>query len=193
MKSPFEILQEWIERERELGAPSPNRIVLATADTNGIPQSRVVAIREISSQGVLFFTQRCTKKARTLIQNPAASMTLWLELQQKQAVLDGKVERLTQEENELYWKEIPRDQQLRFSAYAPTSGQIISSVEILEVKLKELRERYKDEEIPMSAEYCGFRFITDEITFYTLGSTTFSEHISFRRKADSWITQVLSP
>lgn len=190
---PFLKMQSWIEKEKELGSAYPNRIVLATTSPEGIPSSRTVAIREITPKGVLFFTQKGTKKVTQLGQNPRASMTLWLAQQQRQVVLDGLVRPLTPKENQHFWDALPREQQLRFSAYAPTSGMPIPSTSVLDDKLKELQNKYANAPVPMSSAYCGFHLDAEIISFYTTGFDKFSEVEQYKLSQNHWSKQLICP
>jgi pyridoxamine 5'-phosphate oxidase len=186
-------MRHWIEEEKALGSTSPDRVVLATCSSEGIPHSRIVAIREITQEGILFFTQRGTKKVAELMHNPYSSMTLWLALQQRQVILDGIANPLTKNENESFWDTLPRERQLRFSAYAPTSGQVIDSVEVLEHQLNMLTEKYLGNAVPMCNDYCGFHLIAETICFYTLVDNTFSESLRYKKEQNEWIKQLISP
>ncbi|WP_242604300.1 pyridoxamine 5'-phosphate oxidase family protein [Legionella brunensis] len=93
---PFNKMNKWLNEEKELGV-AVNSAVLATVSPQGIPHSRVVAIREIKEDSLIFFTQRKTRKVTDLLNNPAASMNFFLALQQRQIVMDGITELLTQE------------------------------------------------------------------------------------------------
>jgi pyridoxamine 5'-phosphate oxidase len=190
---PFNTITEWIENEKQLGSRNPDRMVLATADKNAIPHSRIVAIREINNKSLLFFTQLWTRKAQEIKKNPVASATIWLPLQQREIIVDGAIETLNTSENEYYWKSLPRLNQLRFSTYAPTSGQPIDSINILNDKLKMLDQQYQNTEIPMKDFYCGYRLVPRTIYFYTLGVETFSEYIRYELNKGLWQQQLLSP
>ncbi|ASQ46498.1 pyridoxine/pyridoxamine 5'-phosphate oxidase [Legionella clemsonensis] len=188
---PFNKLNEWFNQEKELGLEV--NTVLSTISPTGFPHSRVVAIREIKNGSLIFFTQRKTRKVADLLSNPAASMNFFLVMQQRQIVLEGAVELLTHEENEQYWNKLPRERQLRFSAYAPTSGQPIMSLKVLDERKRELALCFANKPIPMSDDYCGFRFTPESFLFYTVGSTTFSEVIRFTKNNDVWDEKLISP
>lgn len=190
---PLQKIRLWLEKEKELGSPNPNNIVLATSTSQNIPHSRIVAIREITPEGVLFFTQRESRKVRELTENPHASMTLWLPLQQREVIIEGTIKTLDLTENEDYWKAIPRDRQLRFTTFGPTSGQPITSLAELEEKQKSLLQQFDGKDIPIPHSYCGFRLIPETFYFYTLGSTTFSEVIKYTLIQSNWQQQLLSP
>lgn len=193
MTSPYNIINEWLEKEKSLGSPNPDRVVLSTSTKNAGPHSRIVAVREINEKGILFFTQRDTRKVPELHENPHTSMVLWLPMQQRQVVIEGMAHALTHDENEYYWKMMPHDRQLRFTAYAPTSGQTIQSIGLLEKEYQQLVDQYSKKEIPMSDFYRGFYVSPDIICFYTLGTTTFSKVVRFSKKDSDWTEETISP
>jgi len=190
---PFQKIKEWLDIEKSKGSTNPDCIVLATAAHDAVPHSRIVAIKEITDSSVLFFTQPNTRKALEMKENPVASATLWLPLQQREIIMDGTIHSLHEEENESYWKELPRERQLRFASYAPTSDQPIESLEILNQKQVALAARYPSGQVPMNNLYCGYRLEIHTFYFYTLGSNSFSEYIQFKRVANIWQKQLLSP
>lgn len=168
-------------------------IVLATATKLGAVHSRVVAIREISNDSILFFTQRNTRKVAEILENPRASMTLWLPLQQKEIVFEGVIEQLSRVECKTHWDTYPTERKLRFLTYAPTSGQPIESRSYLENKLSEYRAIYKDQDIEMSQDYLGFRFNPSRIYFYSLEVSTLSKVTEYTREGGTWQQAILSP
>lgn len=190
---PFRQIQEWLNKEKELGSSTPDRAVLATAAKNGPAHSRVIVVREVAEEGVLFFTQKGTRKVKEILDNPQASMTFWLAFQQRQIIIEGTIVPLAQSENEAYWRSLPRERQLRFSAYAPTSGQPLHSLEILDKIYQELEAQYQGKDIPMCEFYSGFRLIPDVCYFYTLGTDSFSEVYLYTHNHETWQKQILCP
>lgn len=190
---PVNTINAWIAKERELGCTKPERIVLATVGKEGIAHSRIVAIRELTEQGILFFTQQGTRKTQEIEYNPKASMTLWLALQQREVMIEGQLKALTQKENEYFWSKKPKESQLRMSAYAPTSGQALSSLSELEKNYQALACLYQHREVPMSEYYCGYRLVPASFIFFTLNDSGFSEVIKYVSDEGAWASQLLSP
>ena len=179
--------------EAQMGAPNPQQAVLSTATLRAIPHARVVAIREITLDSLLFFTQRGTRKVKELEENRNAVITFWFELYQREVIIEGRVERLSDAENEHYWQTYPREAQLRFYAYAPTSSQPIPNKQALEVKKKSLEEEYKNKELPVSPYYCGFRLKPNKILFYTYRIDELSDVYQFCYEKETWSMKLLSP
>lgn len=191
---PLQRLEQWIKEEKDNGIPNPQQAILSTATKEGIPHSRVVAIREITPQGILFFTQKGTRKVTEIANNPRASLTFWFELMQREVILEALIEALSEEENKAYWSTYPRIAQLRFLAYAPTSSQPIDSKQMLEDKKSVIEQEYRDQELPYTPLYCGYRIIPSKFTFYEYRTDELSDVSQYvLQKNSQWQKQVMSP
>lgn len=191
---PIQFLEKWIKEEKDNGAPNPQQAILSTATKGGMPHSRVVAIREITSQGILFFTQKGTRKVTEIAENPRVSLTFWFELMQREVIIEAIIEALSEEENKKYWSTYPRIAQIRFLAYAPTSSQPIDSKQILEYKKSVIEQEYRDQELPYTPLYCGYRIIPTKFTFYQYRTDELSDVSQYvLQENNQWQKQVISP
>ena len=191
---PIKLLSLWGTEEQEAGVPNTKFAVLATvAKDSNIPHSRVVAIREADENGLLFFTQKGTKKVTEILSNPNASMTFWFEIKTREVIIDGIIEALTDEENEKYWQSYPKEPQVRFYSYAPTSGEAIENKELLEEKREKVREQFKESDIPVHPLYCGFRLKPSKFIFYTYNSDKLSDVVEYTKDNEQWKSSLLSP
>lgn len=190
---PIQHLNKWLEDELIKGAPNPQQAVLSTVANNWIPHSRVVAVREISTQGLLFFTQIGTRKVLEMRMNPFVSMTFWFELLLRQVVIEGTIEELSMAENEQYWQSYPREAQIRFHSYAPMSAQPILNKQELEEKRKTIQQNYANQLIPVSHYYCGFRLKPNRFVFYAYQSDELSDVMEYSYLDGKWTDKLLSP
>ncbi|KTD37046.1 pyridoxine/pyridoxamine 5'-phosphate oxidase [Legionella oakridgensis] len=193
MTKPVELLNQWLQDERDAGAPNPQQAVLCTATKGAVPHSRVVAIREINPEGLLFFTQKGTRKVTELSQNPVASMTFWFELLQRQVMIEGTVKALGSAKNQYYWRSYPREAQVRFYSYAPTSAEPIASKQILEEKKKQWDVQYGGVSLPMNEFYCGFRIKPLRMVFYAYRTDELSDVVEYTYVSEGWHKRLLSP
>lgn len=191
---PIQLLEQWIKEEKDKGISNPQQAILSTVTKDGLPHSRVVAIREITPEGMLFFTQKGTRKVTEIAENPHASLTFWFELMQREATFEAFVEALNEEENKAYWSTYPRIAQLRFLAYAPTSSQPIASKQMLEDKKTAIEQKYGDKELPYTPLYCGYRIIPTRCTFYQYRSDKLSDVSRYvLKESNQWQKQLISP
>jgi len=191
--SPIELLNRWLSEEEKAGAPNPHHAVLSTATQGAVPHGRVVAIREVTEQGLLFFTQNGSRKVAELTENPKFSIVFWLELHLREIILEGSVEPLSAAENLQYWETINRERQLRFSSYAPISSQPISSKEILAERKKQFELQHEGQPIPLSPYYCGFRLLPVRVMFYASRKDELSDVMEYSKINGKWVSQLLSP
>lgn len=191
---PIELLNNWLSEEQSAGVTNPRQAVLATCNKrDAIPHARVVAIREIDEKGLLFFTQRNTKKVSEITDNPIATLVFWLEISQREIIVEGSVIALSDAENDNYWQGYPRENQVRFASYAPTSSQPISSKAVLENKKRELAIEFADKALPLNPFYCGFKIIPNKLVFYAFRTDELSDVFEYRLLDGNWIKQWLSP
>ncbi|HEM1534276.1 TPA: pyridoxamine 5'-phosphate oxidase family protein [Legionella pneumophila] len=190
---PIALLTTWISEELERGAPNPQHATLSTAGKDSIPHGRVIAIREINEQGLLFFTQRGTRKVVEMTYNPIVSLTFWFELFEREVMIDGSARPLSESENQAYRDTYPPFAQIRFHSYAPTSSQVISSKQLIENKRKILISRFHDKSLPMSEYYCGFRIIPTRMVFYTYRTDELSDVVEYCFIKNNWEKNLLSP
>lgn len=192
--NPFAKTNEWINEERDAGSPYSTGVVLATASADGKPHSRIVDLRLLDEKGALFFTQKISRKVADLHHNSYASMTFWFPLKQRQVNIEGEVHAISEQENQTYWSTYHRIGQLKFSTYAPLSGQPISSLQVLNQKFQQLQDTYQNHPIPMPSDYVGFRLIPSVFYFYEFHIETFSKRKRYTLMPDeSWLIEQLSP
>ncbi|KTC92869.1 MULTISPECIES: pyridoxine/pyridoxamine 5'-phosphate oxidase [Legionella] len=190
---PFKLLNHWIEEEKDVGAPNPQHAILSTATSDATPHSRVVAIREIREDELVFFTQKGTRKVEDLSNNPKVSLTFWFELRQREVILEAIAEPLSQSEVEHYWNTNPHSAQLRFTAYALSSMQPINSKQIIEDKKTALEREYLNKKLPLSPFYCGFRIKPTRFIFYSFRLDELSDVAEYYWQNAQWHQRILSP
>ena len=84
-------------------------MTLATADANGRPSARVVLLKGVD-EGFVFYTNYESRKARELAVNPYASLVfLWTPMD-RQVRIDGRVEKVSAEESDEYFRQPPPGQ-----------------------------------------------------------------------------------
>ncbi len=179
---PYLWTETWLDEE----GTSPFFGVLATVDADNKPHTRTIAIREIDRNGVLFFTQKGSKKVQHMQDNPAVSLTLYLPVHKRQITFRGIVKALSDEENDRYWMTYPKESQLRFLVYGPRSGEEIAGNEQMDKQLGQLRKEYQDRDPVRPDAYVGYRIQPDTFELYQLNADRISDSYLIRRNNDNW-------
>lgn len=194
MDCPLTLLQQWITQEQQKGTADARCAVLATAHReNAAPHARIVAIREVTADGLLFFTQRGSRKVAEIQSNPQGALTFWFPLHEREVMLEGSLTPISADENQRYWQDYPRIAQIRFYSYAPTSGQSIDSKQQLEAKKQGIENDYQGKDLPLHPDYCGFRLRPQRVVFYSYRTDELSDVIEYQWRDENWQQQCLSP
>ena len=182
-------LGRWLGEVRDL--EEPNAMVLSTASAQGRPSSRTVLLKGYDDRGLVFFTNRLSRKGRELTANPRASAVLpWHDLQ-RQVIAVGPVEEVAEAESDAYFAVRPREAQL--GAWASDQSAVIASREVLDERLAQARERFADGEVPRPPYWGGYRLVPETVEFWQGRGGRLHDRLRFRRTADGWVVERLAP
>ncbi|MFV0292778.1 MAG: pyridoxamine 5'-phosphate oxidase [Paracoccus sp. (in: a-proteobacteria)] len=177
---PFLIAQSWLA-EAEASEPNdPNAIALATVDEDGLPDTRMVLLKEIESYGsgqgaFVFYTNYDSVKGKQIeVTGKAAFVMHWKSLR-RQIRVRGIVTREDGEKADAYYASRPL--QSRIGAWASAQSQPLSSRRALMMAVA--REGTKWGTTPQRPSFWGgFRILPVQVEFWADGS--FRLHDRFR-------------
>ncbi|MBS4012873.1 MAG: pyridoxamine 5'-phosphate oxidase [Bacteroidetes bacterium] len=190
-KNPLKQFSTWFEQSLKSGVDEPNAMNIATVDQKGRPSSRTVLLKGVDESGFLFFTNYNSRKGNQINENPYASIVfLWLELQ-RQVIIEGRVEKISDSESDEYYNSRPF--QSRIGAWASEQSKEIDSREELEQKFAELEKTFKDKNIPRPKYWGGYRLIPDRIEFWQGRESRLHDRIVYILENHNWKIKRLSP
>ncbi|TVR73340.1 MAG: pyridoxamine 5'-phosphate oxidase [Marinilabiliales bacterium] len=189
--SPLEQFGIWLDEAISARVHEPTAMTLATAGSGGQPSARTVLLKDISADGLSFFTNYESKKGRQLSENSLAALVFfWPELE-RQARFEGTVERLPGSESDRYFASRPRES--RIGAWASKQSSMILSREALEKEVRLVTSRYQDLDIPRPPFWGGYRLVPHLAEFWQGRPGRLHDRIEYRLKKGSWNIQRLSP
>src|SRR5690606_38616285 len=124
------------EAARDGAAFEPSRAAFATVGADGRPSVRYVLVKLVDERGFRVFTNYESKKAAQLAENPHASLVYHWEQTGTQVRIDGRCERLSEEESDAYFASRPRGSQL--GAWASPQSRPIPDRAALQARLLEI-------------------------------------------------------
>ncbi len=92
-EDPFEIARRWLEEAQETELNDPNAIALATADATGLPNVRMVLLKEIESEAFVFYTNYESAKAQEIEATGQAAFVMHWKSLRRQVRVRGTVEK----------------------------------------------------------------------------------------------------
>ena len=191
-EEPFAQFAVWFAEAAETDLLEPNAMTLATADENGRPSARLVLLKDFDEQGFVFYTNYESRKGRELAVNPWAALTFWWGNLQRQVRIEGRVERVSAEESDVYYNSRPLGSQIW--AWASQQSRMIEDRAELEERLAALEARFAVEEIVRPPFWGGYRVVPTAVEFWQGGVNRLHDRFLYSRQADgSWLIERLSP
>jgi pyridoxamine 5'-phosphate oxidase len=184
---PIDSFQVELGRATNVILKDPNAMALATVNENLSPSSRVVLYKGLLRGGLSFYTNYDSEKAQSLSKNGKASALFYWNLLDEQIRFEGEVEKLSREENEVYFRSRPRLSQI--GAWASIQSQEIPSREYLDQRVMDFEKKYKEQEIPCPPNWGGFILHPLLIEFWFGQSGRLHDRFVFTRESirqDTW-------
>ena len=190
---PFVEFARWFAQAQEAGVPDPNAMTLATATADGAPSARIVLLKAFDERGFVFFTDYRSRKGAELEANPRAALVFyWGELD-RQVRITGGVALASHEESERYFRSRPLGS--RLGAWASHQSRVIPGRAALEADLREIEDRFIDDDVPLPPHWGGYRVVPDAIEFWQGRESRLHDRIRYVREGGGrgWRVQRLSP
>lgn len=183
--------QRLLAQATRRGRAEPTAVVLATSDRRGRCSIRMVLLKDVSERGLVFFTNARSRKATQLRANPRAAMCCVIEPPNEQALIEGRVERIGEEESDAYWATRPRPSQL--AAWASKQSQPLPHRRILLTRTARYRRLFAGRAVPRPADWSGFRLIPDRIELWRRRPFRLHERRVYEQRRGHWTTSLLYP
>ncbi len=163
-KDPMDLFEKWLQDMVSSELYDPNGVVVSTVDENGQPYSRMVLLKNYDHDGLVFYTNLGSRKVQHIKNNPKICMLFpWFYLE-RQVMFLGEVEKISVAEDLKYFHSRPRGSQI--GAWVSHQSQLVSARGILEAKFLEIKEKFKNGEIPLPSFWGGFRLKFHTIEFW---------------------------
>jgi pyridoxamine 5'-phosphate oxidase len=189
---PHVQLERWLRDAEAAGNFDATAMNLATATADGRPSSRFVLLKHLDARGLCFYTDQRSRKGQELAQNPFAALAFyWPELD-RQVRVTGRIEPLTEAENEDYFRQRPAGS--RRAAVASIQSQPIASRDALESRFAEVALRYpEDAAIPRNPAWGGYRLCPDAWEFWQGRRSRLHDRLVYLPQGDGWRLERLMP
>ena len=188
---PFEQFELWFKEAQEANIIEANAMSIATASSDGEITIRTVFLKYFDINGFVFFTNYESKKAQQIAENPNVALLFpWLKLE-RQVKIMGTAEKISATESLKYFASRPRGSQI--GAWCSKQSSVISSRSVLLNKFEEIKQKYKDGQIPLPSFWGGFRVVPKKIEFWQGKTNRLHDRHLYTHINNSWKIDRLSP
>jgi len=188
---PIEQFLIWFQQALQAGIPEANAMSVATVGVDGRPSSRILLIKDVDQDGFTWFTNYASRKGRELQANPYAALLFhWIGLE-RQVRIEGKVERLPDEQNDAYFNSRPLKS--RLGAIASAQSEPIADRALLEQRFARVEAEYGEYPV-RPAHWGGYRLRPDRIEFWQGRPSRLHDRILYTLEGDgAWRRERLQP
>jgi pyridoxamine 5'-phosphate oxidase len=189
---PFEIARRWLAQAEQSEVNDPNAIALSTVDPNGLPNARMVLLKEIEADAFVFYTNYESAKARELDSAGKAAFVMHWKSLHRQIRVRGLVTKEDGPKADEYYRS--RSLKSRLGAWASRQSRPLSSRTALMAEVAKITAQ-KGPNPDRPPYWGGYRIDPVEIEFWADGAFRLHDRFVWRRAspADMWRTERLNP
>lgn len=191
-EDPFAIARAWLAEAEQTEANDPNAIALATVDSAGMPNTRMVLLKDIEDGAFVFYTNYESAKAQELEQAGKAAFVMHWKSLRRQIRVRGTISREDGPQADEYYKS--RSLKSRLGAWASKQSQPLDSRGALMAEVAKVTAA-KGPNPPRPPFWGGIRIVPTEIEFWADGAFRLHDRFRWTREklTDPWAVQRLYP
>ena len=190
-QEPILRTHDWIQEAKGKEAGLPHALNLSSVSSEGQPSSRMVLLKRLSDEGLVFFTDYDGKKGQEIINNNKAAINFWWAKTNKQIRIEGVCTKVSNKESDDYFHSRPRGSQI--SALASKQSETLESYEGLLEKAKQIESDNEDKEIKRPDRWGGFVLKPNLFEFWTNQENRLHKRELFTLNEEGWEKSLISP
>ena len=190
---PLALFGAWLEEAKATEPNDPNAMAVATVDDDGLPDVRMVLLKDVDARGFTFYTNTTSAKGRQLAGQPKAALLFHWKSLRRQVRVRGPVEPVSEAEADAYFASRARSSQI--GAWASDQSATMETRLALEKRIAEYGLKFGVAKVPRPPHWSGYRVIPQAMEFWRDRPFRLHERLVFAR-ADAgarWETSRLFP
>lgn len=188
---PLELFSTWLKLANGHEMNDPNAMALATVDSSGMPDVRMVLLKDVDD-GFVFYTNTTSAKGDHLANTPKAALCFHWKSIRRQVRVRGVAEFVTDDENDEYFSARSRGAQI--GAWASQQSRPMAEDTILKTRVQDYESIYEDKDVPRPEFWRGYRLIPTSIEFWVNRPHRLHDRLLFENAdGEGWTKTLLYP
>ena len=188
---PIALFIEWLEAAKRSEPNDANAMALATVDDLGMPDARMVLLKDVDRRGLTFYSNQESAKGEQLWAHPSAALLFHWKSLRRQVRVRGLIERVTDAEADAYFASRARES--RVGAWASDQSRPLDSRATLEARVAEQTASFEGQDVLRPDRWTGWRVIPQQIEFWRDRPFRLHDRLRFDREGEAWRSTRLWP
>lgn len=191
-KNPFELFKLWMQEAEKSEPNDPNAVNVATVDSSGQPDNRMVLLKGLTENSFIFYTNLESKKSRDLRNNPKVSMCFHWKSLLRQVRVQGSAQLVDSKTADEYYNSRPYES--RIGAWASYQSEVMKHRDEFEEKINEFKKKYPDQNnVPRPTYWSGWALTPYKIEFWKDVKNRLHQRLCYSRIGQAWSKEILYP
>lgn len=191
-ENPIEQFRDWfLDASSNPTVSEANAMAISTLEDDGCPRTRMVLLKEYTYEGFVFYTNYDSRKGKSIEKTHKACLHFFWPGLERQIIIKADLEKIAENLSDGYFHSRPKGSQLG-AAVSPQS-EVIPNREFLEIKLKQLEEKFGNSEVPRPENWGGYIAKPYEIEFWQGRPNRLHDRIIYTLKDLDWEISRLAP
>lgn len=190
-ENPIEQLKNLLEQARKTEPADADAAALATVSAKGYPSVRMVLVRQIEKDAVIFFTNLNSKKSIDLKLNPHAALCFYWKSLEKQVRIEGVATPVQNKIADDYFA--TRHRQSQIGAWASDQSAPLENRAALEQEYEKYTQTFGSNPIPRPPHWTGFRVEIEKIEFWDMREFRLHDRLELTKTNKGWNQRRLYP
>jgi pyridoxamine 5'-phosphate oxidase len=190
LPNPYDQFDLWLQQAIVSDQLEPTAMVLSTVDEHLQPHSRVVLLKELTTNGFVFYTNYEGHKAQQMSRNNRVSLLFFWPALERQVRIVGTVKKISETISTAYF--LSRPLESRIGAWASPQSQIIHSRDFLEQQFSYYQEKF-GETVPKPSHWGGYVIKPETFEFWQGRPNRLHDRLLFTFEDQEWKVSRLAP